>query len=104
MSKEIEEGPSMTFQQLKDFILSKITIEVAFDRLLESGLINYRKLRFDKGEEVHPLLVMSMAAMEMGWDFVVENREGKDEVRGLITGTQEYIDDLYKDMKTNHSA
>jgi hypothetical protein len=68
-------------------------IEQAFDRFLESGLVN--------GEELHPLLVMSMAAMEMGWNFVIENREGKDEVRGLITGTQEYIDDLYKDLKTN---
>jgi len=94
-----EEKNSMTFQELKDYILSKMTIEQAFDRLLESGLVHYQKLKFENGEELHPLLVMSMAAMEMGWNFVIENREGKDEVRGLITGTQEYIDDLYKELK-----
>ena len=93
----------MTFQELKDYILSKMTMEQGFDRLLESGLINYQKLRFEKGQEVHPLLIMSMAAMEMGWDFVIEKGGDRDEVRGLITGTEEYIDDLYKEIKPSHT-
>jgi hypothetical protein len=55
-SKEEIEGRNngMTFQELKEYILSKLTLEQAFDRFLESGLIHYQKLKFEKGEELHP--------------------------------------------------
>jgi hypothetical protein len=82
------EGPNMTFAELKAYILSKMTMEQAFDRLLESSIVKYQKLKFQEGEELHPLLVMATAAMEMGWGFLVGPEK---EVQGVVTGTEEYM-------------
>jgi hypothetical protein len=82
------EGPSMTFGELKAYILSKMTMEQAFDRILESSIIKYQKLRFQEGEEIHPLIVMATAAMEMGWGFLLGPEE---EVEGVVTGTEDYM-------------
>lgn len=88
----------MTVEQLYDHIVSQLTPEEALKRLLESGLINYQKLRFQEGEEIHPVMLIAMASMEMGWNFLVEKVEGEENVRGLIVGTDEYVDTIkFKD-------
>ncbi len=87
--KDEKPKKGVTVAELKEFILKHMTAEQALDRLLESSLISYNKLRFNKGEEVHPLIIMSSAAMDMGWDFVIE--QDREKVEGLIVGTGDYI-------------
>lgn len=87
--------------KVKDFydhILKHMTAEEALMKLLEGPLRSYEKLKFDEnGQEVHPVLIISAAAMDLGWNFAVE--KGQEHVRGLCVGTQEYIDTVLKSNK-----
>lgn len=84
----------MNAQALYEHIVQHITPEAALLKLLESSIIQYEKLKMDKGEEVHPLLIISMAAMDLGWEMAIE--KDQEEMRGIAVGTKEYIDNLYK--------
>lgn len=86
--------PSMTPTQLRDYILTQMSAEDALLKLLQSPLMQYNKLKFDEGNEVHPLIIIANAAMDLGWDFLLEKNQ-KD-VRGLIVGTNEYLKENYK--------
>lgn len=95
--KELPEEVKMTPRSFRDYILTHMTAEEALLRLLEGPLLTYQKLKFPEGEqEVHPLIIASMAAMDMGWDFLIEKQDGSEEVRGFSIGSQEYFDDLLK--------
>lgn len=87
----------MTVRELRDYILTQMSAEDALLKLLESPMIQYEKLKFDKGKEVHPLIILANAAMDMGWNFVVDKQEN---VEGLIVGTKEYIDRLMGTLST----
>lgn len=90
----------MTVDELYAHITKMMTPEAALKRLLESSLLTYEKLKFPEGEQlVHPLFIMTLAAMDMGWDFLVPNGPDDEEVNGLIAGTSEYVDRI--DFKTN---
>lgn len=84
----------MNLQELYDYITSQLTPEEALKRSLEAGLINYKELKFKKGKEIHPLLLISIAALEMGWQIAVE--KDKKDVRGISVGTKKYMDNLFK--------
>lgn len=86
----MSEEKSISVQQFYDFITSKMTAEQALMKLLQGPVMTYEKLKFDEGEEVHPLIIMSFAAMEMGWDFLIEKNQ--PDVRGVVTGTAEYME------------
>lgn len=50
---------------------------------------------FDKkGMELHPILVIMAAAVELGWHTAVE-KDG-ELIRGLCVGTKEYMDSVLK--------
>ena len=84
---------NMTTQELYTFITKHIPIEQVLLKLLESSLISYEKLKFDdKNETVHPLLIITMAALDLGWDLAIE--KDVKEVRGLAVGTSEYLDTI----------
>jgi|SRR5581483_6715483 len=85
------EGPTMTHEQIKAYILSKMSKDEVIDRFLESGLLVYEKLKFAEGEELHPLMVMAYAAMDMGWDLIVHGDSTTYQVKGITTGTPEHI-------------
>lgn len=88
----------MTPLAFRDYILTQMSAEEALLRLLEGPLGQYEKLKFDEsGEPVHPLLIMSMAAMDLGWNFAIEKGRDEEEVRGLIVGTDEYMKKLKED-------
>ena len=91
----------MTPLQLRDYILEHLTAEEALLILLEGPLHQYEKLRFDKGGEVHPLIIIANAAMELGWDFVIEKEGagGDDQVHGVTVGDKGYMERLEKDFK-----
>ena len=85
----------MKSKELYDHIVKHLTPEEALMKLLEGSLIQYEKLKFDSQEKaVHPVLIMSMAAMDMGWQMAIEKGEGN--VRGMAVGTQEYLDVIFK--------
>jgi hypothetical protein len=82
-------------KEFYDYITQHLTPEQALMKLLEGSLINYEKLKFDsKQESVHPVLVMSMAAMDAGWVMAIKSNE--TEVNGMVVGTKEYVDSVFK--------
>lgn len=84
----------MTVKELYDYITSHLTPEEALMRSLEASLIKYETLKFNEGEEIHPLILISMAAMDMGWCIAII-KDGED-VGGVSVGTKEYLDKLLK--------
>ena len=84
----------MNVQEFYDYITSMMTPEEALKKLLESPLINYEKLKFDKGEEIHPVMVISLAAMDLGWQMAIE--KGEEDVSGISVGTEKYMKTLFK--------
>lgn len=87
----------MNVNELYDHITKSLTPEEALKRLLSSSLHSYEKLKFEKGKEVDPLIIMTMAALDMGWDIAVERDQ--EIVRGLIVGTKEYMNVRFPEEK-----
>lgn len=80
----------MTVDSFYDYITQHISPEVALKRMLSSSFIAYENLKFDeKGKEVHPLLIITMAAMDLGWQMEIERDQ--PEVRGIAVGSEEYM-------------
>lgn len=88
----MNEKPKITLEELYNLIASQMTPEVGLKRLLASALLTYEKLKFPSQEEaVHPVIIISMAAMDMGWGFIIENAEDQINVRGLVVGDEDYM-------------
>ena len=87
----------MNLDQLYDYITSKMTPEEALKKILESSLRNYEHLKFEKGKEVHPIMIITYASWDMGWEMVgFERMEDNDTVDGLTVGTKEYMERTFK--------
>lgn len=90
----------MKVKELYDHITAHMTPEQALMKFLEGGLIQYNKLKFDSQEKaVHPLLIISMAAMDLGWQMAI--RSDQDEVQGISVGTEDFMKDLFP-IKSNN--
>lgn len=90
-------------KELRDYILTQMSAEDALLKLLEGGLIQYEKLKFDEQKNaVHPLVIISMAAMDMGWQLAIE--KDQPEVRGITVGTAEYMEFMYPTKKKKSSG
>ncbi|MDZ7785992.1 MAG: hypothetical protein U5L95_02615 [Candidatus Saccharibacteria bacterium] len=63
-------------------------------KMLEGHQISYENLKFREGEEVHPVLIVAMAALDMGTGLVHDGSDD-DIVRGMAIGTQEYLDEIF---------
>jgi len=81
----------MKVSELKEHILKHMTAEEALTKLLEGQVASYEKLKFDKGKEVHPILIISMAAMDLGWIMAIE--KDHENIRGISVGTEDYMKD-----------
>lgn len=85
----------MNAQELYDYITKQLTPEEALKKLLESSILSYEKLKFNSQEDaVHPIIIISMCAMEMGWVMCIKKDE--ENVSGIVVGTQEYVDEIFK--------
>jgi hypothetical protein len=87
----------MNVQELYNYITAKMTPEEALMKLLEASIVNYEKLKFNAGEELHPEMLIAMAAMDRGWNLAIpapENEGSDEEVQGMIVGTSAYVDEL----------
>lgn len=90
----------MTVQEFKDYILKFMTADEALIKLLEGPLGQYEKLKFDpSGEPVHPIIIMTMAAMELGWNLSIE--KDPEEVHGLTCGDEGYFARMFPEEKLN---
>ena len=90
----------MTVNELYDHIIIYMTPEEALKKFLSGSLIQYEKLKFDSQEQaVHPLFIITAAAMDLGWNLAVEKRDG--DVRGLAVGTEEYLNSLIRNDVIN---
>ncbi len=88
----------MNVKQFYDHITNHLTPEDALMKLLEGSVIQYDKLKFDSQQQaVHPLLIISMAAMDMGWQMAIEKNEGN--FRGICVGTDDYMKTIFPDKK-----
>lgn len=84
----------MKVKEFYDHITKHITAEEALMKLLEGSVIQYEKLKFDDQQKtVHPLLIISMAAMDMGWQMAIE--KGESNVRGICVGTEDYMKTIF---------
>lgn len=83
--------------ELYKHITAHMTAEDALMKLLEGHSMTYEKLKFNEGEEIHPIIIISMAAMDMGWSMAIPSGDDDKEVEGMIVGTDEYIDSILKE-------
>lgn len=87
----------MTVLDLYNHITAHMTAEQALMKLLEGQARTYQKLKFNEGEELHPIMIISLASLEMGWDMAIPNIEDDKEIEGMIVGTEEYIKSILID-------
>jgi len=85
----------MNIKELFEHITSHMTAEQALMKLLEGNALTYEHLKFNEGDEIHPLMVISMAALDMGWDLAIPDGRDDDEVQGMAVGTDEYLSELF---------
>jgi len=84
----------MTVEEVYKHITKHITAEKALMKLLEGHVITYEKLKFEEGKELHPIILISMATLEMGWDFAVPEGCDDEDIHGMVVGTEEYINSV----------
>lgn len=89
----------MTAKEFYDYITKHMTPEQALLKLLEGQVMEYEHLKFSSEESaIHPLLLITMAAMEMDWVIAITNTDDnlESDVQGLVLGTEEYVDNVLK--------
>jgi len=84
----------MKVKEFYDYLLTQMSAEEALLKLLEGHVRNYEHLKFKEGEEIHPVMVISMAALDMGWSLAIPDGRDDDEVQGMAVGTSEYLENL----------
>jgi len=92
-------------EEFVQHILKYMTAEEALLKLIKYQTDQYDKLRLgepihkDPHEPINPLMIACCAAFDMGWDLAIESPEKSKEVRGLMIGTREYLDEQLKDKE-----
>ena len=85
----------MNTKELFEHITSQMPAEQALQKLLEANVKTYEHLKFNEGQEIHPLIIISMAALDMKWNLAIpEGTSEDDEVQGMAVGTPEYLSEL----------
>jgi hypothetical protein len=96
------ENKKLDVGELYAYITKHMTAEEALMIMLKGKIVDYNVLRYSKDNEIHPLMLIVMAANEMGWNIALKNYDDdKDEdVEGIIVGTEEYVNSVL-DMEDN---
>jgi hypothetical protein len=84
----------MTAKELYDHITKNMTPEEALMKLLEGSIRTYEHLKFNEGEELHPVMVIAAATLEMGWNIAIFDGDPDADLTGMIVGTDEYINSV----------
>lgn len=85
----------MTVTETYNYITRHMTAEQALMKLLKGHVRAYEHLKFNDGEELHPTMVASLAALDMGWDIAIPNNDPDSELQGMVIGTSEYINEIF---------
>jgi hypothetical protein len=95
----------MTVKELYDHITKHMTAEQALMKMLEGTVIEYQKLKFsEEGKEIHPEMLIVMAVLDRGWNMAIPQQKDDEELKGMIVGTQEYIDDILNKKEDNEKS
>lgn len=101
----MSEEKTMKVKELVDHILKHMTAEEALAKLLATQVEQYEKLKvnLDKIDQPggSPYFIIIQAAMELGWDFMIE--KDPETIRGLSIGTKEYFEALGAKKKEDSS-
>lgn len=90
----------MTAKELYDQITKHMTTEEALMMLLEGTVIEYQQLKYsERGKEIHPAILIAAASMEMGWTLAIPN--DKEELDGMIIGTEDFIESIFNESEHN---
>lgn len=84
----------MTAKELYDHITKHMSAEEALLKLMEGTIRNYEHLKFKDGEELHPVMVIVAATLDMGWSMMLTNEDLDSDLDGMIIGTEDYIKSL----------
>lgn len=90
----------MTAKELYDHVTKHMSAEEALLKLMEGSIKTYEHLKFNEGEELHPIMVIAAATLDMGWDIAISDDDPDAELQGMIVGTDDYINKLL-DCKTS---
>ena len=94
----------MTALELRDYILKHMSAEEALLKLLQTSVEQYDRLKLSqpimKEEDgtVNPLFILTAAVIDMGWDIMVEGKEG-EKIKGLIIGEPTFVEEKAKALK-----
>lgn len=94
-----EQQPSMTVDELYNYITSKMSVEEALKTLLAAQVERYTQMRLGEPTEgpINPIMIIAASCVEMGWDICIEKGSPGELVRGMVIGTDEYIDTIFPD-------
>jgi len=84
----------MDIKKFYDHITKYMTAEEALIKLLEGNLRTYEHLKFEEDEVIHPIMVVSMAALDMGWGLAIPDASDDEEIKGMVIGDEEYMDEV----------
>lgn len=84
----------MTAKELYDYILTQMSAEEALKKALSTTVQLCDDLNVKQGLGGAPLLIIADCCMRMGWNFAIENDQ--EIVRGMVVGTEEYIESIFK--------
>lgn len=92
-----EQEPSMTVDQLYEYLIARMPAEEALKTLLSAQVDAYTQMKLGKDPKApfNPLMIMVASAAEMGWDICLESDSPGDIVRGIVAGTDEYINKIF---------
>lgn len=101
-----EEGKlaTMTVDEVTSHILKHMSAEEAVKKLIPGVVKSYEgmKLKYDDPEiqMVHPLMIIALACMDLGWAIIVEKPDEREDqnIRGVIVGNSEYINIIGKKL------
>jgi len=94
----------MTVEELYDKITKNTTPEHALMNLLKVHLVEYNKMKYDDNDnEIHPIIIISTACLELNWNMVVINTDNdNDELNAMIIGNENFINTVLQN--TNSTA
>lgn len=91
---------AITIGEFYNHITKHMSAEEALKLLLSSSLVTYEKLKFDKDDmPVHPLFIMSMAALDLGWGMIFSRPEDGESIEGISFGNSNYLNQLFQEVK-----
>lgn len=94
---------------LVQHILKHMTAEEALMKLLATQVSHYEKLKLEKQPEdnpetISPYFILVNAALDLGWDIMIEDEKKSTTIRGIAVGTREYLHDLVNLKKKDNET